>query len=223
VSSAPSRYEHAGVTRAKHLSNKHVKTVNTPTHHNDKRFTKPLARSVEKPLARTNEKPLARASEKTLARSIDSKPVKRTIEPKQVTPLRKSRSQKKQDSANRKQSIEHALKRNQAVARSEKPTRDNALKQLKRVKPDRVTPSPQPKRYVNSGETLPRSTKQSVNRQRVERTSPQHRSIARETNKPKRIERASSNRPVKHAQRERSQRQISRVERSVSKGNSYRD
>ncbi len=205
VSSAPSRYEHAGVTRAKHLSNKHVKTVNTPTHHNDKRFTKPLARSVEKPLARTNEKPLARASEKTLARSIDSKPVKRTIEPKQVTPLRKSRSQKKQDSANRKQSIEHALKRNQAV------------------KPDRVTPSPQPKRYVNSGETLPRSTKQSVNRQRVERTSPQHRSIARETNKPKRIERASSNRPVKHAQRERSQRQISRVERSVSKGNSYRD
>lgn len=223
VSSAPSRYEHAGVTRAKHLSNKHVKTVNTPTHHNDKRFTKPLARSVEKPLARTNEKPLARASEKTLARSIDSKPVKRTIEPKQVTPLRESRSQKKQDSANRKQSIEHALKRNQAVARSEKPTRDNALKQLKRVKPDRVTPSPQPKRYVNSGETLPRSTKQSVNRQRVERTSPQHRSIARETNKPKRIERASSNRPVKHAQRERSQRQISRVERSVSKGNSYRD
>jgi len=215
VSSAPSRYEHAGVTRAKHLSNKHVKTVNTPTHHNDKRFTKPLARSVEKPLARTNEKPLAR--------SIDSQPVKRTIEPKQVTPLRESSSQKKQDSANRKQSIEHALKRNQAVARSEKPTRDNTLKQLKRVKPDRVTPSPQPKRYVNSGETLPRSTKQSVNRQRVERTSPQHRSIARETNKPKRIERASSNRPVKHAQRERSQRQISRVERSVSKGNSYRD
>ena len=229
VRSAPSRYEHAGVTRAKHLSNKHVKTVNTPARHNDKRFNKPLARSVEKPLARTNEKPFARANEKPLARSnekpltrsIDNKPVKRTIEPKQVTPLRENRFQK-QDSANRKQSIEHALKRNQAVARSEKPNRDNTLKALKRDKPTRVTPASESKRYANRGETTQRSMKQSVNRQRVERTSPQQRTIARESSQPNRIERASSNRSVKHSSREKSQRQVSRVERSVSKGNSYR-
>lgn len=205
VHSAPSRYEHANVTRAKHLSNKQVRTVNTPARHNDKRFTKPLARSNEKPLAR----------------SIDNKPVKRTIEPKQVTPLRENRFQK-QDSTNRKQSIEHALKRNQAVARSEKPNRDNTLKALKRDKPTRVTPASESKRYANRGETTQRSMKQNVNRQRVEKTSPQQRTIARESSQPKRIERASSNRSVKHSSREKSQRQVSRVERSVSKGNSYR-
>jgi hypothetical protein len=121
-----------------------------------------------------------------------------------------------------KQSIEHALKRNQAVARSEKPSRDNTLRALKRDNPTRMTPSPQPKKAANRNGTAHRSVKQNVNRQRVERTSPQNRSIARESGKPRRIERASNNRSVKHTQRERPQRQTSRVERSSDKRNSYK-
>ncbi|MFT5177575.1 MAG: hypothetical protein ACI90R_000613, partial [Alteromonas macleodii] len=99
VHNAPSRYEHAGVSRAKHLSNKHASTVNTSKRHNDKNTVRPIARTE------------------------NTKTVRRTIEPKQVTPLRESRFQNKQDSVSRKQSIEHALKRNQAASRSEKPTR----------------------------------------------------------------------------------------------------
>ncbi|MEC8785477.1 MAG: DUF3300 domain-containing protein, partial [Pseudomonadota bacterium] len=108
VHNAPSRYEHAGVSRAKHLSNKHASTVNTSKRHNDKNTVRPIARTE------------------------NTKTVRRTIEPKQVTPLRESRFQNKQDSVSRKQSIEHALKRNQAASRSEKPTRDRTLSQLKR-------------------------------------------------------------------------------------------
>ena len=107
VHNAPSRYEHAGVSRAKHLSNKHASTVNTSKRHNDKNTVRPIARTE------------------------NTKTVRRTIEPKQVTPLRESRFQNKQDSVSRKQSIEYALKRNQAASRSEKPTRDRTLSQLK--------------------------------------------------------------------------------------------
>lgn len=198
VQSAPSRYEHAGVTRAKHVSNRHTKTVNTSTRHSNKH------------------------SNESVAHTKNAKPIKRTIEPKRVTPLREARVQNKQGSVKRKQSIEHALKRNQAVARSEKPSRDNTLRALKRDKPTRMTPSPQPKKAANRNGTVQRSVKQNANRQRVERTSPQNRSIARESGKPRRIERASNNRSVKHTQRERPQRQISRVERSSDKRNSYK-
>ncbi|AXT38373.1 DUF3300 domain-containing protein [Alteromonas sp. BL110] len=198
VHSAPARYEHSGVTRAKHVSNKHIRTANRATHNDNKR------------------------SVKSVTRTDNAKPIKRTIEPKQVTPLRESRLQRKQDTVKRKQSIEHALKRNQAVASSKRPTRDNTLKALKQDKPARITSVSESKRYANQGQTTQRPTKQNINRQRVERTSPQHRSIARETSKPKRIERASSNRSVKHTSRDKSQRQISRVERSASKGNSYK-
>ena len=214
VHSAPSRYKHAGIARAKHLSNKQIRTVNASIRKNDKRVSKPLARSVEKPTARSVHKPLAR--------SVNSKPIRQAIPPKQVTPLRESRVQNKRDSVHRKQSIEHALKRNQAVAKREKPTRENTLKALKRDKPTRVTSVSESKRFASRAETTQRSAKQSVNRQRIERTSPQRPKIVRDSSQPKRIERASSNRQVKHTSRERSQRQISRVERSVSKGNSHK-
>ncbi|WP_334058692.1 DUF3300 domain-containing protein [Alteromonas sp. S005] len=198
VHSAPARYEHTGVTRVKHVSNKHIRTANRTAYNDNKR------------------------SVSSVARTHNAKQTKRTIEPKQVTPLREIRQPNKQSSVKRKQSIEHALKRTQAVAKREKPTRDNALKALKRDKPARIAPSPQSKRYANNHGAVQGSVKQKVNRQRVERTSPQHRSIARESSKPKRIERADSNRSVKQSQRETSQRQMSRVERSVSKGNGFK-
>ncbi|WP_287498056.1 DUF3300 domain-containing protein [Alteromonas sp. AO-Serp] len=81
VHNAPSRYEHAGVSRAKHLSNKHVSKVNTSKRHNDKNTVRPIARTE------------------------NTKTVKRTIEPKQVTPPREARFQNKQGSVSRKQSI----------------------------------------------------------------------------------------------------------------------
>lgn len=168
VHNAPSRYEHAGVSRAKHLSNKHVSTVNTSKRHNDNNTVRPIART-----------------EKT-------KTVKRTIEPKQVTPLRESRFQNKQDSVSRKQSIEHALKRNQAANRSEKPTRDRTLSQLKRDKPARISTPSESKRYANRENTLKRPAKQNINRERIERTSPQNKPVARESSRPRRIERAST-------------------------------
>ena len=198
VHSAPARYEHTGVTRTKHVSNKHLRTANRATHYDTKR------------------------SAKAVARTDNAKQTKRTIEPKRVTPLRETRLPNKQSSVKRKQSIEHALKRNQAVAKNQKPTRNNTLKALKRDKPARITPSPQSKRYANKNGAVQGSVKQTVNRQRIERTSPKPRSIARESSKPRRVERAASNRSVKQAQRERPQRQISRVERSVSKGNSFK-
>ncbi|MBR9895346.1 MAG: DUF3300 domain-containing protein [Gammaproteobacteria bacterium] len=132
----------------------------------------------------------------------------------------------KQGTINRKPSIEHALKRNQSHVRSEKPQRNNTLKQLRRDNAKSVAPVKAPKRFANRGDEIQRLPKRHVNRQHIERTRPQHRSIAREStkpkriertnNKPKRIERASNNRPVK---REKSNRQVSRVERSVSRGN----
>lgn len=198
VHSAPARYEHAGVTRAKHVSNKHIRTTNRATHNDNKR------------------------SVRSVARTDNAKQAKRTIEPKRVTPLRETRLPNKQNSVKRKQSIEHALKRNQTVAKREKPTRDNTLKALKRDKPARITPSPQSRKYANRNGEVRGIAKQNVNRQRIERKSPQHRSIARESSKPKRVERTSSHRSVKQSQRERPQRQISRVERSVSKGNSLK-
>ena len=198
VHSAPARYEHASVTRAQHVSNKHIRTANRPAHNDNKR------------------------SVSSVTRANNAKPIKRTIEPKQVTPLREPRLSNKQNSVKRKQSIEHALKRNQSVAKREKPTRDNTLKALKRDKPAKITPSPQSRKYVNRNGAQHGSVKQNVNRQRIERTSPQHRSVARESSKPKRVERTSSHRSVKQSQRERPQRQISRVERSVSKGNSIK-
>ncbi|MEO0890450.1 MAG: DUF3300 domain-containing protein, partial [Pseudomonadota bacterium] len=130
VHNAPSRYEHAGVSRAKHLSNKHASTVNTSKRHNDKNTVRPIARTE------------------------NTKTVRRTIEPKQVTPLRESRFQNKQDSVSRKQSIEHALKRNQAASRSEKPTRDRTLSQLKRDKPARISTPSESKRYANRENAL---------------------------------------------------------------------
>ncbi|HBL20886.1 MAG TPA: DUF3300 domain-containing protein, partial [Alteromonas mediterranea] len=123
----------------------------------------------------------------------------------------------KQGTINRKPSIEHALKRNQSHVRSEKPQRNNTLKQLRRDNAKSVAPVKAPKRFANRGDEIQRLPKRHVNRQHIERTRPQHRSIARESTKPKRIERASNNRPVK---REKSNRQVSRVERSVSRGNS---
>ena len=166
VHNAPSRYEHAGVSRAKHLSNKHVSTVNTSKRHNDKNTVRPIARTE------------------------NTKTVKRTIEPKQVTPLREARFQNKQDSVSRKQSIEHALKRNQAASRSEKPTRDRTLNLLKRDKPARISTPSESKRYANRENTLKRPAKQNINRERFERTSPQNKPVARESSKPRRIERA---------------------------------
>ena len=168
VHNAPSRYEHAGVSRAKHLSNKHASTVNTSKRHNDKNTVRPIARTE------------------------NTKTVRRTIEPKQVTPLRESRFQNKQDSVSRKQSIEHALKRNQAASRSEKPTRDRTLSQLKRDKPARISTPSESKRYANRENTLKRPAKQNINRERFERTSPQNKPVARESSKPRRIERAST-------------------------------
>ena len=166
VHNAPSRYEHAGVSRAKHLSNKHASTVNTSKRHNDKNTVRPIARTE------------------------NTKTVRRTIEPKQVTPLRESRFQNKQDSVSRKQSIEHALKRNQAASRSEKPTRDRTLSQLKQDKPARISTPSESKRYANRENTLKRPAKQNINRERIERTSPQNKPVARESSKPRRIERA---------------------------------
>ena len=166
VHNAPSRYEHAGVSRAKHLSNKHASTVNTSKRHNDKNTVRPIARTE------------------------NTKTVRRTIEPKQVTPLRESRFQNKQDSVSRKQSIEYALKRNQAASRSEKPTRDRTLSQLKRDKPARISTPSESKRYANRENTLKRPAKQNINRERIERTSPQNKPVARESSKPRRIERA---------------------------------
>ena len=168
VHNAPSRYEHAGVSRAKHLSNKHASTVNTSKRHNDKNTVRPIARTE------------------------NTKTVRRTIEPKQVTPLRESRFQNKQDSVSRKQSIEYALKRNQAASRSEKPTRDRTLSQLKRDKPARISTPSESKRYANRENTLKRPAKQNINRERFERTSPQNKPVARESSKPRRIERAST-------------------------------
>ena len=166
VHNAPSRYEHAGVSRAKHLSNKHASTLNTSKRHNDKNTVRPIARTE------------------------NIKAVRRTIEPKKVTPLRESRFQNKQDSVSRKQSIEHALKRNQAASRSEKPTRDRTLSQLKRDKPARISTPSESKRYANRENTLKRPAKQNINRERIERTSPQNKPVARESSKPRRIERA---------------------------------
>ena len=166
VHNAPSRYEHAGVSRAKHLSNKHASTVNTAKRHNDKNTVRPIARTE------------------------NTKTVRRTIEPKQVTPLRESRFQNKQDSVSRKQSIEHALKRNQATSRSKKPTRDRTLSQLKQDKPARISTPSESKRYANRENTLKRPAKQNINRERIERTSPQNKPVARESSKPRRIERA---------------------------------
>ncbi len=168
VHNAPSRYEHAGVSRTKHLSNKHASTVNTSKRHNDKNTVRPIARTE------------------------NTKTVRRTIEPKQVTPLRESRFQNKQDSVSRKQSIEYALKRNQAASRSEKPTRDRTLSQLKRDKPARISTPSESKRYANRENTLKRPAKQNINRERFERTSPQNKPVARESSKPRRIERAST-------------------------------
>jgi len=168
VHNTPSRYEHAGVSRAKHLSNKHASTVNTSKRHNDKNTVRPIARTE------------------------NTKTVRRTIEPKQVTPLRESRFQNKQDSVSRKQSIEYALKRNQAASRSEKPTRDRTLSQLKRDKPARISTPSESKRYANRENTLKRPAKQNINRERFERTSPQNKPVARESSKPRRIERAST-------------------------------
>ena len=164
VHNTPSRYEHAGVSRAKHLSNKHASTVNTSKRHNDKNTVRPIARTE------------------------NTKTVRRTIEPKQVTPLRESRFQNKQDSVSRKQSIEYALKRNQAASRSEKPTRDRTLSQLKRDKPARISTPSESKRYANRENTLKRPAKQNINRERIERTSPQNKPVARESSKPRRIE-----------------------------------
>ena len=166
VHNAPSRYEHAGVSRAKHLSNKHASTVNTSKRHNDKNTVRPIARTES------------------------TKTVRRAIEPKQVTPLRESRFQNNQDSVSRKQSIEHALKRNQAANRSEKPTRDRMLSQLKRDKPARISTPSESKQYANRENTLKRPAKQNINRERIERTSPQNKPVARESSKPRRIERA---------------------------------
>lgn len=168
VHNTPSRYEHAGVSRAKHLSNKHVSTVNTAKRHNDKNTVRPIARTES------------------------TKTVRRAIEPKHVTPLRESRFQNNQDSVSRKQSIEHALKRNQAASRSEKPTRDRTLSQLKRDKPARISTPSESKRYANRENTLKRPAKQNINRERFERTSPQIKPVARESSKPRRIERAST-------------------------------
>ena len=168
VHNTPSRYEHAGVSRAKHLSNKHASTVNTSKRHNDKNTVRPIARTE------------------------NIKAVRRTIEPKKVTPLRESRFQNKQDSVSRKQSIEYALKRNQAASRSEKPTRDRTLSQLKRDKPARISTPSESKRYANRENTLKRPAKQNINRERIERTSPQNKPVARESSKPRRIERAST-------------------------------
>lgn len=142
VHNTPSRYEHAGVSRAKHLSNKHVSTVNTAKRHNDKNTVRPIARTE---------------STKTVRRAI-----------------------------------EHALKRNQAASRSEKPTRDRTLSQLKRDKPARISTPSESKRYANRENTLKRPAKQNINRERFERTSPQIKPVARESSKPRRIERAST-------------------------------
>ena len=151
VHNAPSRYEHAGVSRAKHLSNKHVGTVNTSKRHNDKNTVRPIARTE------------------------NIKAVRRTIEPKKVTPLRESRFQNKQDSVSRKQSIEHALKRNQAASRSEKPTRDRTLSQLKRDKPARIsTPSSRSDMLIEKHAKAPSQTKhksESDLKERVRKTS----------------------------------------------------
>lgn len=213
VHSAPTRYEHGSVTRAKHMSDRRLTPTNSPARHDGERAVK------------------------TMVRRGEANPVKRTIEPKQVTPLRENRLPNRQDTVKRKQSIEHALKRNQAVAKNERPTRDNTLQQLKRDKPARLTSPAESKRFANRGETPLRSSKQIDSRERLEKTSPQDRQFARESSKPERAERGSfrtENRvqsrsaevnkrsEVRSARSEKAQRQVSRVERSISKGTSYK-
>ncbi|WP_334020935.1 DUF3300 domain-containing protein [Alteromonas sp. S015] len=213
IHSAPSRYEHADVLRTKHLSNKQIRLVNTQTHHNEKRTARPISRSE------------------------NTKSIKRTVTSQQITPLRESRFQIKQDSVNRKQSIERALKRNQAMTRSEKPTRNQTLDQLKRDKAARISTSSESKRYANRENALQRQGKQRLNRERLERTSPQNKQVVRESSEPRRTERmstpsvrraqvkvpeASRNRVIKRDRSEKVKRQVSRVERHISKGNSYR-
>jgi len=106
-----------------------------------------------------------------------------------------------------------------------------------RDKPARLISPAESKRFANRGETPLRSSKQIDSRERLEKTSPQDRQFARESSKPERIERGSfrtENRvqsrvaevnkrsEVRSARSEKTQRQVSRVERSISKGTSYK-
>ena len=213
IHSAPSRYEHADVLRTKHLSNKQLRLVTTQTHLSEKHTAKPISRSE------------------------NTKSIKRMVTSQQIAPLRESRFQNKQDSVHRKQSIERALKRNQAMNRSEKPTRNRTLDQLKRDKAARISTPSESKRYANRENALQRQGKQHMNRERLERISPQNKQVVRESDKPRQTERmstssvrraqakvseASRNRTIKQDRSEKVKRQASRVERHISKGNSYR-
>ena len=195
VHSAPSRYEKAGQRREQYVSNKQFRTMNSPSRQGEKQ------------------------AGKLATRTVDKIPSTRTTEPKTVTPIRESRFKNGQGTVNRKQSIEHALKRNQAAAKINKPTKENTLTKLRKDKPVRIASDAKAPKRIEQNTRESRLPKQYTNKERVVRASPQPRSVAKESSRPKRIERTSNayTRPSK--QTGNSQKQVMRGERSVAKRN----
>lgn len=198
VHSAPTRYEHVGVTRTSHGLTKRTTVSNS-----------------------------------TLKRVDSANRVKttRTITRKEVTPLRESRLQNSQGTVTRKQSIEHALKRNQTVVKNSRPTKEKTLKELQRTKPSKAISTRKNIERTESKASLSRAPQRDYSKRRIEKTSPPKRAYSQHSSKPKRVERASNlsaskarantTRTVKQVRSEKSQRQASRVERRVSKASSY--
>ncbi|GFD68898.1 DUF3300 domain-containing protein [Alteromonas sp. KUL106] len=192
VHSAPSRYDKAGAMRIKPLSDRQVRTMDSSPRYNEK------------------------YSGGSVSRTGDSKPIKRTIEPKKVTALREHRVKTQQGTVKHKPSIEHALKRNQKIAKNNKPTKESTLAQLKRDKPARLSPNSKVHKQVKQNAGERRLPEHNTGKGRVERASPVQRSVAKASSKPMRSERNSND--YKRSNHSGSQKQIAREGRSVAKG-----
>ncbi|WP_394223459.1 DUF3300 domain-containing protein [Alteromonas gracilis] len=198
IHSAPARYEHVGVTRASQGLTKRTTLSSSSPHRVD---------------------------------SVNRVKTSRTIARKEVTPLRENRLQNTQGTVKRKQSIEHALKRNQTVVRNSRPTKENTLKQLQRTNQSKVSSTSKSIQHGEQKARISRAPKHDYSKKRIEKTSPQKREYSQFNSKPKRVERAgdlsagkvraNSTRTVKQTRSDKSQRQVSRIERRVSKANSY--
>ena len=185
------RYYH-GSPRKRVISNGYQRWE----HRTDHRRARYSSRVVHSAPARYQHKGVVRSHTPVRHSSASHSPARNVVPPKAVTGLRQRdiRLDKAQrhTSADRKQNIEHALKRNQDVVKQQRPSRDVAMAQLKRDK--RVTSLPDRKAP-----------------QRVERAYSQpkaHKPQRIETSKPQPMQRVSPDSQLREAKPERKVQQV---------------
>ncbi|WP_346993289.1 DUF3300 domain-containing protein [Alteromonas gracilis] len=173
----------------------------------------------------------ARFERQTVVRT--QKQVRNVIPPKAVTPLRQRdiRVDKARTSVpiNRKQTVEHALKRNQAIVAKQRPSRDVAMAQLKRDKPVRTAPQRKQSQRIERAYSQPKSLNpqkpQRIAQQKVDRarTTAPSRSVKETTKRTtvKRTVRSTVNstkqsRSVRQSYSAKPQRSVTRIDKSSS-------